>query len=49
MKISSSLFVVVLSAFFLSGCSVFGANDEIEPAKLEKIDQQVELTPYLVD
>lgn len=45
MKISSSLFVVVLSAFFLSGCSVFGANDEIEPAKLEKIDQQVELTP----
>lgn len=44
MKISGSLLVVVLSAFFLSGCSVFGANDEIEPAKLEKIDQQVELT-----
>lgn len=44
MKISSSFFALALSTVFLSGCSVFSANDETEPAKLEKIDQQVELT-----
>ena len=44
MKISRSLLAIALAVVFLTGCSVFGANDEIEPAKLEEINQQVELT-----
>jgi outer membrane protein assembly factor BamB len=45
MKNSRSLIAITLSLVLLSGCSVFGENNDIEPAKLEKIDAQVELTP----
>jgi outer membrane protein assembly factor BamB len=44
MKISRSFFAVVVSTAFISGCSVFSAKDEIEPAKLEDFDQKVELS-----
>ena len=43
MKNSRSLIAIALAMVFLTGCSVFGANNEIQPAKLEKIDQQVKL------
>ena len=41
---SRSSFVLVFTAVLVSGCSIFGADDELKPAKLEKIDQQVELS-----
>jgi outer membrane protein assembly factor BamB len=44
MKISRSFFAVVVSTAFISGCSVFSAKDEIEPAKLEDFDQKIELS-----
>ena len=44
MKNSRSFLAIALTAVFVTGCSVFGADDEIKPAKLEKIDQQVEFT-----
>lgn len=44
MKISRSLFATTLSTVLLTGCSFLGGSDEIEPAKLEKIDQQFELS-----
>lgn len=44
MKISRSFFAVVVSTAFISGCSVFSAKDEIEPAKLENFDQKIELS-----
>ena len=43
MKNSRSLIAIALAMVFLTGCSVFGANNEIQPAKLEKIDQQLKL------
>ena len=44
MKYGSSILVLALVTACLSGCSIFSADDEIEPAKLQKIQQQVELT-----
>ena len=44
MKISRSFFAIVVSTAFISGCSVFSAKDEIEPAKLEDFDQKIELS-----
>ena len=44
MKTSRSFFAIVVSAALISGCSVFSAKDEIEPAKLEDFDQKVELS-----
>ncbi|MDG1693520.1 MAG: outer membrane protein assembly factor BamB [Porticoccaceae bacterium] len=44
MKISRSLFATTLSSVLLTGCSFLGGSDEIEPAKLENIDQQFELS-----
>lgn len=44
MKYGSSILVLALVTACLSGCSIFSAEDEIEPAKLQKIQQQVELT-----
>lgn len=44
MKYGSSILALALVTACLSGCSIFSADDEIEPAKLQKIEQQVELT-----
>ncbi|MGB0459201.1 MAG: outer membrane protein assembly factor BamB [Porticoccaceae bacterium] len=44
MKTSRSFFAIVVSTALISGCSVFSAKDEIEPAKLEDFDQKVELS-----
>ena len=44
MKISRSFFAIALSTALISGCSVFSAKDEIEPAKLEDFDQKIELS-----
>ena len=44
MKTSRSFFAIVVSAALISGCSVFSAKDEIEPAKLENFDQKIELS-----
>lgn len=44
MKTSRSFFAIVVSTAFISGCSVFSAKDEIEPAKLEDFDQKIELS-----
>ena len=44
MKTSRSFFAIVVSAALISGCSVFSAKDEIEPAKLEDFDHKVELS-----
>lgn len=44
MKYGSSILLLALVTACLSGCSIFSADDEIEPAKLQKIQQQVELT-----
>jgi outer membrane protein assembly factor BamB len=44
MKTSRSFFTIVVSTALISGCSVFSAKDEIEPAKLEDFDQKVELS-----
>lgn len=45
MKTSRSIFAIAVSVLIISGCSIFSANDEIEPAKLEAFDQKVALTP----
>ena len=44
MKISRSIFAISVSLALMSGCSIFSANDEIEPAKLEDFDQKISLT-----
>lgn len=45
MKNSRPLIAIALSLVLLSGCSIFGQNSDIEPAKLEKIATQIELKP----
>lgn len=44
MKISRSIFAISVSLVLMSGCSIFSANDEIEPAKLQDFDQKTSLT-----
>ncbi|MGB2242746.1 MAG: outer membrane protein assembly factor BamB [Porticoccaceae bacterium] len=40
----SPLFALAIAVVLVSGCSIFSADDEVKPAQLEKIDQQVELS-----
>jgi len=44
MSISRSLFAIAFSTVLVSGCSIFGADDELKPAKLKNFEQQVELS-----
>ena len=39
-----ALIAVVFTVVLVSGCSIFSADDEIKPTKLELIDQQLEPT-----
>ena len=39
-----SKYALLLIVLLASGCSIFSADDEIEPAKLQKINAQIELS-----